>query len=189
MKQTLENMEDILDCCINGFHQYVPSEPFHLSFASQNLCGLLSRSKSELVNGNTDLYSFMVHSEDRMKYAEFLRRLSLGGRTRTLEYRLVKKDGGILHVSDTIIVGKQRDSTTVGYSVLTDITKSKSESQGTVRPAGRQARRLCLIRGGNRLSLGGRTGEPRHTLKVPKGRAETEKYSGGVRHFLRCRVR
>lgn len=128
MKQTLENMEDILDRCINGFHQYVLSEPFHLSFASQSLCDLLGRSKSELVNGNIDLYSFLVHSEDRMKYAEFLRRLSRGSRTRTLEYRLVKKDGSILHVSDTMSVERLHDGTAVGYSVLTDITKFKSEN-------------------------------------------------------------
>lgn len=130
MKQTLENMEDIFDRRINGFHQYVLSEPFHLSFASQSLCDLLGRSKAEFLNGNgsIDLYSFMVHSEDRVKYAEFLRRLSLGGRTRTLEYRLVRKDGSILHVSDTMSVGKLRDGTTVGYSVLTDITKYKPEN-------------------------------------------------------------
>lgn len=44
------------------------------------------------------------------------------------EYRLVKKDGTIICVRDTVTTKRLSDGTLIGHSVLTDITDMKNEN-------------------------------------------------------------
>ena len=127
-KEILSNAEEILDHQICGFHQYILTPPVHLDFASHNLCELLGVEESELLDSSTDLYLGRVHPADREKYSGFLQQIILKEQALSLEYRLVKKDGSIIHVRDTVTPGKLDDGTLVGHSVLTDITDLKSEN-------------------------------------------------------------
>ena len=121
-------MEEILANQICGFHQYVLTTPVHLNFVSSNLCELLGVGERELVNDSTDLYLQRVHPADREKYSAFIQQIILKEQALTDEYRLVKKDGTIIHVRDTVTPGKLDDGTLIGHSVLADITDLKSEN-------------------------------------------------------------
>lgn len=48
--------------------------------------------------------------------------------TLSVEYRLIKKDGSVLYVKDTMTSAAGPDGVMAGYSVLSDITKIKSEN-------------------------------------------------------------
>ena len=122
-------MEEILANQICGFHQYVLTTPVHLNYVSSNLCELLGVGERELVNDSTDLYLQRVHPADREKYSAFIQKIILKGQALTGEYRLVKKDGTIIHVRDTVTPGKLDNGTLIGHSVLTDITDLKSENE------------------------------------------------------------
>ena len=124
----LNYMEEILSHQICGFHQYVLTPPVHLNYASCNLCELLGVEKSELLDNSTDLYLQRVHPADREKYSAFIQQIILKEQALTDEYRLVKKDGTIIHVRDTVTPGKLDDGTLIGHSVLADITDLKSEN-------------------------------------------------------------
>ena len=121
-------MEEILSHQICGFHQYVLTPPVHLNYASCNLCELLGVEESELLDNSTDLYLQRVHPADREKYSAFIQQIILKEQALTDEYRLVKKDGTIIHVRDTVTPGKLDDGTLIGHSVLADITDLKSEN-------------------------------------------------------------
>ncbi len=128
MNNTLNNMEEILSHQICGFHQYVLVSPIHLSYVSHNLCELLGVQEHELLDERKDLYAELVHPADREKYSDFIQKIILKEQTLTGEYRLVKKDGTIIYVRDTVTPQKTDDGTLVGYSVLTDITDIKNEN-------------------------------------------------------------
>lgn len=128
MSNTLKNMEDILNQGITGFHQYVLTDPIHLDFVSKNLCGMLGVYENELLHETEDLYAQMVYPADRAKYSELIQKISEKEQTITTEYRLMKKDGAVIYVRDTVASKKLEDGTFVGYSVLTDITDIKSEN-------------------------------------------------------------
>lgn len=128
MSNALNNMEDILCQGISGFHQYVFTDPIHINYASNNLCDMLGVQESELVNENTDMYLSMVHSADRTKYADQIQKISKKEQIGTLEYRLVKKDGTVIYVKDTIVSRRNNQGILMGYSVLSDITDIKSEN-------------------------------------------------------------
>ena len=96
MKDILDNMEEILNQQIVGFHQYVLTTPVHLSYVSQNLCDLLGVPREELLDDSADRYALRVHPDDRKKYSDFLQRIIMNEQSLTGEYRLVKKDGTIL---------------------------------------------------------------------------------------------
>lgn len=125
----LNNINDILNEQISGFHQYVLTEPFHLAYASHNLSEMLLVIPEELICDNEDRYAQFVHVSDRERYAAFLRSLHTGMGPQTLEYRLVRTDGSVLWVHDTISVQQTENSSLIGSSVLTDITELKQEQQ------------------------------------------------------------
>ena len=123
-----DNLEEILSQAVPGYHCYTLTEPVHLTFASQDLCALTGYTPEELCCETEDLYAALVHPADRDSYRESLRQLSRSPQKRTLQYRIVKKDGTLCHVSDAFTTRQQPDGTMAGYSVLTDITQLKKET-------------------------------------------------------------
>lgn len=122
MENMLNNMEEILNLHICGFHQYVLTEPTHLCYVSRNLCEMLGLGEDELLCECSDLYSELVYPADREKYSEFIESLKEKEQTLTTEYRLTKKDGSVICVRDRFTSKKNEDGVLVGISVLTDIT-------------------------------------------------------------------
>ena len=128
MKNELQNLDKILSRNISGFHQYCLDSPPRPIYVSQNLCDMLSFTKDELIDGKTDCYAARIHPADRQGYDEFLKELLQKEQSSTIQYRLLKKDGSILYVSDTM-VSYRTDGMILGDSVLTDITELKRENQ------------------------------------------------------------
>ena len=128
MENTRNNMEEILSQQICGFHQYVLTPPVHLNYVSANLCEWMGVQEKELLDDKKDLYVQLVHPADREKYADLLHKIAMKEQTLTGEYRLVKKDGTIIWVRDTVTSKRLDDGILVGYSVLTDITDLKNEN-------------------------------------------------------------
>ena len=121
-------MEEILDHQICGFHQYVLTSPVHLNYVSSNLCEMLGVRPNALLDDRTDLYAQMVHPADREKYSDFINKIIMKEQSLADEYRLVKKDGTIICVRDTVTTKRLSDGTLIGHSVLTDITDMKNEN-------------------------------------------------------------
>lgn len=113
---------------ISGFHQYCLTQPARPVYVSRNLCRMLETEEAELLSQSSDLYAMHVHPGDREAYAAFLEALSRREQTRTLAYRLIKQDGHVLFVSDTM-TSYLWEGRMMGDSVLTDITDLKRENQ------------------------------------------------------------
>lgn len=122
------NIEAILDRQIRGFHQYILRDPIHVSYVSRSLCELLNVQREDVLHESEDLYKLLVHPADRDRYSDFLNRLSEKAQTLTAEYRLLKQDGRVICVRDTMTSERSDDGTLVGSSVLTEITDLKTES-------------------------------------------------------------
>ena len=128
MNNTLTNMEEILKFQICGFHQYVLTPPIHLNYVSHNLCEMVGVQGEDLLDEGKDLYVQLVHPADREKYSDFIQKCSGKEQTLTGEYRLIKKDGTVICVRDTVTAKRTDEGILVGYSVLTDITDLKNEN-------------------------------------------------------------
>ncbi len=70
-----------------------------------------------------------VHPSDRARYSEFLQQAALSEQTKDLQYRLIKKNGEVLYVNDTLLSKKEADGKIYGYSTLSDITELKDEQK------------------------------------------------------------
>ena len=110
----LNNTEDILSRQISGFHQYQLNDPVHLTYVSRNLCEMLGYAEEELLHDSSDLYALLVHPADREKYAGLIRDLAKEEQTLTGEYRLVKKDGTVICVRDSLSSRIMPDGTCEG---------------------------------------------------------------------------
>lgn len=118
----MENIEKILDHQICGFHQYLLTTPARLRSVSQNLCTFVGLSQKELLDTENDRYMQLVYPSDREIYKDFLDRLSQKEQMLTAEYRLMKQDGTLIWVRDTMTSTKNDAGELIGTSVLTDIT-------------------------------------------------------------------
>lgn len=113
---------------ISGFHQYSFNSIAKPVYVSENLCRMLGFSDSELLSRQEDKYAACVHPGDRKAYRTFLEKLAENPQTLTLRYRLLRKDGNFIHVSDTM-TSYYLDGQMMGDSVLTDITELKNENR------------------------------------------------------------
>ena len=129
MKKTEEDqMEDILREAVSGFHQYALTHPARLRRVSQSLCRMVGRTEAELLQPREDAYAAMVHPADRPLYAAFLRALGEEEQTLAADYRLMRRDGSLLYVRDTMTSKRLPGGAMAGYSVLADITELKREN-------------------------------------------------------------
>ena len=128
MKNIIANSEDIISRGICGFRQYILSQPVRLSYVSENLCEMTGFSREELSEGDDAYSSLIIHPADREKYSSFLSELARSGKKiLTIQYRVIKKNGAELSVSDTVTV-TEKDGVPIASSVLTDITELKNEN-------------------------------------------------------------
>ena len=128
MNHIPQNLTHILDRNIPGFHQYCLSGPVLPVFVSRNLCDMLDIPQEMLIHDQDDRYAMRVHPADQERYRDFLSELGRNPQTRTIQYRLVKPSGSILHVTDTMTSYHQEDRM-MADSVLTDITLLKTENR------------------------------------------------------------
>lgn len=128
MNHIPQNLPEILDRNITGFHQYCLSGPVAPVFVSRNLCDMLDIPKEALIHEKEDRYAMQVHPADQERYQAFLSELGSRPQTLTAQYRLIKGSGSILFVSDTATSHRQGERM-LADSVLTDITQLKAENR------------------------------------------------------------
>lgn len=128
MKFQIGNANEIFDKHINGFRIYSLQNPIMPIFVSQNLCELTGYGKERLKSGETDRYADIVHEDDRQVYADLIKKLSESRESSSAEYRIIKSDGSIMFVRDTVSVNRFENGTAVGYAMLTDITELKEQN-------------------------------------------------------------
>ena len=131
MNIKIDNMEEILNDRIRGFHIYSFEKEPRVIFAGRDLQKLLGASEKELTAKDEDGYLNFIHPEDRIGYLKELEKISNTEGKFSLQYRLTAKDGNILHVCDEIVITK-KDGAFEGCSVLCDITKL-TEERSTLR--------------------------------------------------------
>lgn len=128
MKNEPRNVTQILGRSISGYHQYSLTEPVMPIYVSENLCHMLDVSESALLSEQKDLYAVLVYPGDRGAYHAFLQKLAAAPQTQTLQYRLVRGDGSIIFVSDTMTSYRVGEDM-LGDSVLTDVTELVKENR------------------------------------------------------------
>ena len=128
MNHIPSHLPQILNHTISGYHQYFLSGTARPVFISDNLCSLLDLPKEALYDALEDRYAQRIHPSDRESYQLFLEELRREPQTKSAQYRLIRGDGSILFVSDTMTSYPQGNQM-LADSVLTDITKLKAENQ------------------------------------------------------------
>lgn len=118
--------DKILSQQISGFRQYFLCAPVHVNYVSRNFCELTGYSEEDILHDSKDLYIQCILPEDRNNYADLINSLAAGECTRSCEYRLIKKDGALIHVRDTAASMMTEDGKLVGQSVLTVIPEIRN---------------------------------------------------------------
>ena len=129
MNNVLGNLEEILSHQICGFHQYILTDPVHLNYVSSNLCEMVGVREEDLLDEETDRYIQLIHPADREGYSVFLRNMMGREQSLSTEYRLLKADGTVIYVRDTLTSKRTDSGILIGDSMLTDITDIRKENE------------------------------------------------------------
>lgn len=118
-----------------GIHRCYLSEPIHLEYFSDSLCKMLGYTHDEVEEIVTPAhrYGLLIHPDDRPIFSAFVRNLAETGGTQTCEYRMIRKDGSFLMVSDTMDAKESSTGIMYGYSIVTDLSKYKELQERTER--------------------------------------------------------
>jgi PAS domain-containing protein len=69
-----------------------------------------------------DKYSEMVYEKDRRKFLNCIEALALKEQTLSLQYRLIRKNGRMIYINDTMTSRRLEDHRMYGFGVIADIT-------------------------------------------------------------------
>lgn len=126
--EEFEKNAELLANMPGGFHRCYLSNPIHVEYVSQGLCDLLGYTREELDNIMVDGdYTLAIWEEDRDKFEEFANRLASKPGLEVCEYRMVRKDGSLISVSDTMESILTTTGIMYGYSVVYDISGFTNE--------------------------------------------------------------
>ncbi|MBC8238303.1 MAG: diguanylate cyclase [Helicobacteraceae bacterium] len=125
--QEKENLNFLLDS-LNGIGWEFDIQKNSFTYVSQSSQRLLGYKADEW----TDFASWkaMIHEEDRERVASYSVNETRYGKNHVMEYRMLKKDGEVIWILDTVTLGKDLNGKAVklfGFNI--DITEKKSAQQ------------------------------------------------------------
>lgn len=106
---------------LGGYHRCYLEGPIHLEFVSDNFCSMLGYKKHELSELVGETYTALLHPDDSVAFDEFVLNLANEESCESISYRLIKKDGSIIRVVDTMTSIRGNDGDMRGYSVICEI--------------------------------------------------------------------
>ena len=113
----------ILNKTIEGFHQFIVDENPHLSFVSENFLEMTGYVKDELLDDKKDLYASLIHPDDSYIYFSLIKKAREEKCTVSGNYHIIKKDGSVIFVKDTITPFRNENNDLILSSCLTDISE------------------------------------------------------------------
>ena len=103
-----------------GMHICYLSEPSHLEYASDELCSFLGYTPEEFQQIVGSVYTNVILEEDRGIFRSYYKSLAAAPGLQSCEYRMVRKDGSIVHVVDTMESVTDDSGITYGYAHVLD---------------------------------------------------------------------
>lgn len=118
---------------LGGYHRCYLEDPIHVEFVSDNLCSMLGYTGAELDDLIEGCYTAVMHPDDAASFDAFVYRLAEADGCESVIYRLVKRDGSMVRVADTMTSITDDEGITKGYSVVCEISEDESHSRSTVQ--------------------------------------------------------
>ncbi|MEG1868886.1 MAG: GGDEF domain-containing protein [Clostridiales bacterium] len=115
-------IQTIISNVPGGVHRCPLFERIHVDYVSHGFEEMCGYTKAEIHNLFNDNYSLLLIEEDRKVFAEAMRTLAKKPAKKILEYRILKKDGTIIRVTDHFRSVRMEDGKMWGFGVATDVT-------------------------------------------------------------------
>lgn len=116
----LDDLRSLVANMPGGLHVFELGVPAKVIYLSDNLCAMTGYSRAEVNEKFHNQYIEMLHPDDRILLQEALFDLKEYPHTVILSYRIARKDGSILYVSDTIRSVRDPHGRMWAYAIVID---------------------------------------------------------------------
>lgn len=123
--ETSRVFREFVDNLPGGVFHYVDDDEMHMDYISPHFYGVLGYTKEEFENKFHNRFCEMVYHEDRKRVAAEINEQMQASDYNACEYRIEKKDGSLIWVSDVGHRVKEQDGRECLYVVVIDITESR----------------------------------------------------------------
>lgn len=104
---------------LGGMHRCHLSYPIYLDYMSPELCAFSGYTMEDLIGENgRGTYIKIIHPDDAGKFVDFCRALAAEEGCKTVSYRVVKKNGDVVGVYDTMVSKRDENGVMWGFSVV-----------------------------------------------------------------------
>ena len=132
MEYVINNAEEIqgFPSFYGGYHRCSLDQPVHMEYVSDSYCDMLGYTREEIHDLFKDKLVEMVHPDDRSLFVDFVKSLIMKEQTLTLQYRMVRKGGEIIYVSETQTSQRMANGRLYGFGVTADISGAVALTAG-----------------------------------------------------------
>ncbi len=124
---SLGNGDAIFEYTAGKYYRTYLDDPVCLDFTDDNFRHMVGYSQDEIHDLFQDRYIEMVYPDDRGVYEDFIKAMQSEECSLMTQYRLVGKNGDIIHVSDTMTSRISDKGDMQAFSVVTDLSDVQSE--------------------------------------------------------------
>lgn len=102
-------------------------EPVCLDYVDDNFCSMVGYSRKEIHELFSDRYIGMIYPDDRGIYENFIKAMQSEECSLMVQYRLVRKNGDVILVSDTMTSRLSDSGYKQAFSVVTELSDIRTE--------------------------------------------------------------
>ena len=121
--KSFDNILDTFKKVPGGIHRCYLNNPIHLEYYSDGMCKMLGYTRDEIrkIIGPSWDYCQLIHPADRPIFEAFVTDIAASGGEKTCEYRMLRKDGSVIEVSDTMEATQSSSGIMYGYPEAEEI--------------------------------------------------------------------
>lgn len=125
LRELKDGLENIIANMPGGLHVFKLGAPSKIVYSSDRLCAMTGYSRAEVSERFRNQFTEMLHADDRSLLQQALFDLAEYPHTVTVSYRIVRGDGSILYVTDTLRSARDRHGAMWAYGIAINDTSDE----------------------------------------------------------------
>jgi PAS domain S-box-containing protein len=124
--------KQLFESSMSGYHRICLEKPYRLEYISPNIAAMLGYSTEEIYTLFEQNPSALFEETQKERSEQFLDALAESEKTLSWQYKLRKKDGSLVSISEIASSQRMPDGKRYAISILTELSAVEAQKKGGV---------------------------------------------------------